>query len=116
MKRTRRIEKGNKLLPPFVPELGIYKNQLVEIVREKNEKGMCKVNDLETHEVAEVNSGKVTRISRGSRWKKMWDFVYTRKWFVENHYDQQRKDSVLFELNLYLKEVEKEIVYEYLKS
>jgi hypothetical protein len=98
--------------PPFVPTLGIYKGSLVEIVRMADTKGEARIQRFNSTQVLKVKGKRVKRIPKGVR-LTIWEFTYNRKWYIENHYAAGNKEAALFELNLYLKFIEKQILKKY---
>lgn len=127
MKRIRKnkpIAKGKDLFanyefnketnkPPFVPTLCIYKGNLAEIIRDVDSTtGKAKLQLIGASVIIETRNNNFKRVPKGIR-LTIWEFVYNRKWYIENHYAAGNREAALFELNLYLKHIEKEIIKKY---
>lgn len=118
MKRVRRkqvVENVNKPEVQFERLHGIcvYKDE-VYVISKENIHSVTITNVHNEHKVI-VPINKITCVPENTFLYKTYEFLFYRKWYVTNFYDNNYKNEVLFELNLYLKQTEKFLIKKYKK-
>lgn len=124
VKRIRKIQAVKPLIKQEKPEIKainfkrlygicIYNDNVYVI--ENNNLHTAKLKNVSTDEIINVPANKITSLPNNSFLYKTYEFLYYRKWYITNYYNESYKREVLYELNLYLKQTEKFLIKKYNK-